>query len=185
VDNIGYGKIVSECVFFTAITAAGFCYCAVPGPVFAQDQVSKIDVRVGMPVCGNGIRENDEQCDGADMAGKNCQTLGFSRGVLSCKPSCELNVAGCSRTQSSSGSSAGSVPAQIINNAAAVAKLVASGVLAKGDLNSDGKVNLVDFSIAAYWYGRVFLPAAKASDLNSDGKVDLADFSIMAYYWSE
>jgi len=53
---------------------------------------------------------------------------------------------------------------------------------AKGDLNNDKRVNLIDFSIAAYWYKRPSPPAT--ADLNSDGKVDLVDFSIMAYYWT-
>jgi hypothetical protein len=52
----------------------------------------------------------------------------------------------------------------------------------KGDLNNDKRVNLVDFSIAAYWYKRSSPPASV--DLNGDGKVDLIDFSIMAYYWT-
>ena len=52
----------------------------------------------------------------------------------------------------------------------------------KGDMNSDKRVNLVDFSIAAYWYKRPSPPANV--DLNNDGKVDLIDFSIMAYYWT-
>lgn len=52
----------------------------------------------------------------------------------------------------------------------------------KGDLNNDGRVNLVDFSIAAYWYKRPSPPASV--DLNGDGKVDLIDFSIMAFYWT-
>lgn len=53
---------------------------------------------------------------------------------------------------------------------------------AKGDLNADKRVNLVDFSIAAYWYKRPSPPAT--ADLNGDGKVDLIDFSIMAFYWT-
>ncbi len=52
----------------------------------------------------------------------------------------------------------------------------------KGDLNNDGRVNLVDFSILAYWYKRANPPAS--ADLNGDGKVDLTDFSIMAFYWT-
>jgi hypothetical protein len=55
-------------------------------------------------------------------------------------------------------------------------------VAAKGDTNGDGRVNLVDFSIAAYWYKRTNPPASV--DLNSDGKVDLVDFSIMAFHWT-
>jgi hypothetical protein len=53
-----------------------------------------------------------------------------------------------------------------------------------GDINDDGKVNLVDFSIAAYWYKRSFIDEAKKADINNDGKVDLVDFSIIAYYWT-
>jgi len=54
---------------------------------------------------------------------------------------------------------------------------------AKGDVNNDCKVNLVDFSIAAYWYKRPSPPANV--DINSDGVVTLVDFSIMAFYWSK
>jgi len=57
-----------------------------------------------------------------------------------------------------------------------------TGRCVKADLNCDGRVNLVDFSIAAYWYKRPSPP--KNVDLNGDGKVDLIDFSIMAYYWT-
>ncbi len=53
---------------------------------------------------------------------------------------------------------------------------------AKGDLNGDKKVNLVDFSIFAYWYKRPSPPASV--DLNGDGRIDLVDFSIMAFYWT-
>ncbi len=57
----------------------------------------------------------------------------------------------------------------------------------KADLNNDCRVNLVDFSIAAYWYKRPLSVAFKAVEgekLNGDGKIDLVDFSIMAYYWT-
>ena len=55
----------------------------------------------------------------------------------------------------------------------------------KADLNGDKRVNLIDFSIAAYWYKRPLTTEAKDKvDLNKDGKVDLIDFSIMAYYWT-
>ncbi len=57
----------------------------------------------------------------------------------------------------------------------------------KGDLNGDGKVNLVDFSIAAYWYKRPISAEFAIKEferLSGDGKVDLVDFSIMAYYWT-
>ena len=52
----------------------------------------------------------------------------------------------------------------------------------KGDFNKDRRVNLVDFSVAAYWYRRPSPPSSV--DLNRDNKVDLVDFSILAYHWT-
>lgn len=50
------------------------------------------------------------------------------------------------------------------------------------DVNEDGKIDLVDFSILAYWYKRDNPPSR--FDLNSDGAVDLTDVSILAFYWT-
>ena len=57
----------------------------------------------------------------------------------------------------------------------------------KADLNCDGRVNLVDFSIAAYWYKRTLstdFKTIEAERLNNDAKINLIDFSILAYYWT-
>lgn len=52
----------------------------------------------------------------------------------------------------------------------------------KADVNCDGKVDLVDFSILAFWYERTGAP--DYLDINGSGKIDLPDFSIMAYWWT-
>ncbi|MBI5126605.1 MAG: hypothetical protein HZA80_02485 [Candidatus Taylorbacteria bacterium] len=57
----------------------------------------------------------------------------------------------------------------------------------KGDLNRDDRVNLVDFSIAAFWYKKQLSTQFKVIEgekLNADDKIDLVDFSIMAFYWT-
>ena len=57
----------------------------------------------------------------------------------------------------------------------------------KGDVNNDCRVNLVDFSITAFWWNRVLTQKAKDTidaKLYPDGKITLRDFSIMAYYWT-
>jgi hypothetical protein len=57
----------------------------------------------------------------------------------------------------------------------------------RADLNADCRVNLVDFSIAAYWFKRSLIGSIiplEKSKLNGDGRIDLIDFSIMAYYWT-
>lgn len=58
---------------------------------------------------------------------------------------------------------------------------------AKGDLNNDCRVNLVDFSIAAFWYKKTLSGQAivfEQTKLNNDKQINLVDFSIMAYYWT-
>ncbi|HAO64622.1 TPA: hypothetical protein DCQ44_01420, partial [Candidatus Taylorbacteria bacterium] len=50
------------------------------------------------------------------------------------------------------------------------------------DVNQDGKVDIVDFSILAFWYKKLSPPARY--DLNKDNKVDLVDLSIVAYNWT-
>ncbi|MDO8604004.1 MAG: dockerin type I repeat-containing protein [bacterium] len=65
--------------------------------------------------------------------------------------------------------------------------LARSKKVLKGDLNDDGRVNLIDFSIAAYWYKRSISPVfaiKEVEHLNGDKKINLVDFSIMAYYWT-
>lgn len=56
-----------------------------------------------------------------------------------------------------------------------------------GDVNYDDQVNIVDFSITAFWYEKTLSEAftvIESERLNGDGVVDLRDFSLMAYYWT-
>ena len=51
------------------------------------------------------------------------------------------------------------------------------------DLNFDGRVNIVDFSILLYFWGQKE-PANRFADMNFDGIVNIVDFSIMMYWWT-
>ncbi len=51
-----------------------------------------------------------------------------------------------------------------------------------GDCNADSIINLVDFSVLAFWYKKPNPPVCV--DVNKDKIVDLIDFSILAYYWT-
>ncbi|MBU2577444.1 hypothetical protein KKA69_01275 [Patescibacteria group bacterium] len=50
------------------------------------------------------------------------------------------------------------------------------------DLNFDGKVNIIDFSILLYFWGQR-KPVNICADINQDGIVNIVDFSIMMYWW--
>jgi hypothetical protein len=39
-------------------------------------------------VCGNDVAEGTEVCDGSDLRGEGCISLGFNGGVLACDPGC-------------------------------------------------------------------------------------------------
>jgi hypothetical protein len=49
---------------------------------------------VGAPMCGNGVIEGTEQCDGADMNGATCDSLGMGMGTLACS-SCTYDTSMC------------------------------------------------------------------------------------------
>jgi hypothetical protein len=48
-----------------------------------------------VPTCGNGRLDRGEQCDGTNLFGRNCETLGFTGGELACRPDCLFDNSGC------------------------------------------------------------------------------------------
>lgn len=60
----------------------------------------------------------------------------------------------------------------------------------KYDLNGDGRVNLLDFSVLAFWFNKpaptnaAQLAVFTKLDLNSDGKIDLTDASVLVSQWT-
>jgi hypothetical protein len=48
-----------------------------------------------MPVCGDGVVEGWEMCDGSNLDGKTCYRLGTTGGTLSCQSNCLFDTAGC------------------------------------------------------------------------------------------
>lgn len=52
------------------------------------------------PECGDGDREDDEVCDGGDLDGATCESLGFGAGPLKCAPNCgEFDRSACGAPQ--------------------------------------------------------------------------------------
>ncbi len=50
-------------------------------------------------VCSNGIRDPGETCDGMDLAGQTCISVGFDGGQLACLPDCSgFDTSGCEGT---------------------------------------------------------------------------------------
>ncbi|MBI1813986.1 MAG: DUF1566 domain-containing protein [Deltaproteobacteria bacterium] len=45
--------------------------------------------------CGDGAKNGSEACDGSDLGGASCTSLGYAIGTLSCTATCGFNVSGC------------------------------------------------------------------------------------------
>ncbi len=50
---------------------------------------------VPQPVCGNGVVEAGEECDGTALAGATCVNLGYAGGALSCSNTCAYDTSLC------------------------------------------------------------------------------------------
>jgi hypothetical protein len=81
----------------------------------------------------------------------------------------------------------GKMPNSLVESDKSARKTIGIGVtvssdscLSKGDLNCDGAINLVDFSILLFNWNT----ASAVADINGDGTVALSDFSIMLYNWT-
>ena len=45
--------------------------------------------------CGNGTLDADEECDGHEMGGSTCKSLGYHSGTLYCTATCSLDRSSC------------------------------------------------------------------------------------------
>jgi hypothetical protein len=49
----------------------------------------------GEPECGDGFVEAPEECDEQDLSGRDCTSLGFVSGQLTCTEQCKLDTTMC------------------------------------------------------------------------------------------
>lgn len=52
------------------------------------------------------------------------------------------------------------------------------------DLNRDGSINLIDFSILVFWWGTEGGSSDPPADINGNANVGLEDFSILLFNWT-
>jgi hypothetical protein len=53
---------------------------------------------VGTSFCGDGTLDAGEECDGSNLGGESCTTVGFGSGALACGPGCRFDTSACVAT---------------------------------------------------------------------------------------
>ncbi|MCL4415130.1 MAG: hypothetical protein M1365_00290 [Actinobacteria bacterium] len=61
--------------------------------VLASSQ--SISTKVRIPVCGDLVGEDPEQCDNNDLRGNTCNSLGYGTGTLTCDIACDFITTAC------------------------------------------------------------------------------------------
>jgi hypothetical protein len=62
----------------------------------------------GIRLCGNGVRDGAEQCDGNDLGMATCPSMGKGMGVLRCNPmTCIFDVSMCGSMSPGGGGGSG------------------------------------------------------------------------------
>lgn len=65
------------------------------GGLASGDDISE-DSSTGLqPICGDGIIEGNETCDGTNLNGETCPSLKFDSGELLCGSGCSFDISGC------------------------------------------------------------------------------------------
>ena len=60
------------------------------------DTWGNISATIKISICGNEIVEGGEDCEGENLGGQTCESLGYGPGTLSCDIACSFDTYGCS-----------------------------------------------------------------------------------------
>lgn len=150
-------------------------------PVYANN-LDYLKATVRISICGNGIIDGGEDCEGENLNSQTCQSLGFDSGDLTCDIACSFDIFNCSYISEKA-------PTKTTNN-----ELI-SMFINEYDINGDGIINVKElFPLIKYWVEawRQFLiedvkqndtvETRERCDADNDKKCDLKDFSIILSY---
>ncbi|MFV8752600.1 hypothetical protein ACNOYE_18795 [Nannocystaceae bacterium ST9] len=92
----GTGKETEGCI--DGLFCEGELVCVIGYCLADHDDTETGGDSIGdLPLeCGNGQIDEGEDCDGAELAGASCTSLGWDQGALGCTASCSFEFSDCS-----------------------------------------------------------------------------------------
>lgn len=179
-----------------------------PEVALAQTNSTSVGATIKLSVCGDGVVEGLEDCEGADLSGQTCQSLYYGPGVLSCDISCDFNTIECAEpsptpiptsvsvvAQSSSQSTtsvfnSGNSPAETNSNNITFLDrnsfFVINNNILNYDYDGDGLILKKDLRlVVGSWVENSFKnenPQLDRCDFDDSRECNMIDFSILMYY---
>ena len=110
--TINIGQTISRGITWNVATStATTIYAVVTSSTecsnMLMDNQATLTLNAQASLCGNGLINTGEQCDGSNLAGATCKSIGYKTGTLSCSSTCRFDTSGCSGS-SGGGSGGGS-----------------------------------------------------------------------------
>ncbi len=69
--------------------------CVLLMPIFVSATSYTVDIYATVAGCGDGLIQSGEQCDGSNLGGATCESLGFDSGTVQCSSACTFITASC------------------------------------------------------------------------------------------
>ena len=151
-----------------------------------------INATVKISVCGNGVVEGGEECDGINLHAKTCQNLKFRDGNLSCDISCSFNTSQCITVAQAITTTIASYTAPSTPTISFTSTLFPTGTsqsilppaLQIFDINGSGHITASELpDILKMWITAwKNYSEHKECDLTRDGTCEIRDLSVLLYY---
>lgn len=194
-------------IFFIFLLVLNFKWISLAANEDFQNVVSTIKISV----CGDGVIEGGEECEGDNLNGETCESLGYAGGTLTCDIACSFDTSGCivptptATPVPTATATPASTPATVVTEPTTTTSTITPTptptpalprFLRFFDIDGSGRIEVVElFSAVKRWVdewksfikediaGEIELAEEfRNCDLNQDGRCDLVDLSILLYY---
>lgn len=95
--------------FFSCLALVSISFFVFISPIKAANS-RDVTATIKLAVCGDSVVESPEDCDGTELSGSSCTSLGYDSGTLSCDVSCSFDTSSCTTASTTIATPAPSPP---------------------------------------------------------------------------